>query len=146
MTSETPEPAGPHIQKRVDESWKEQAAIEKRKLATPPAPPPKKARPGTKPGSKPDEADAEFMNFISGLASQALIHFGDVPHPMTGRSEKNADEARYMVDLLAMLREKTEGNLSEKEIHVFDGLLYDLQMRFVKIFQSGTAPTRKPPA
>jgi hypothetical protein len=73
----------------------------------------------------------EFNTFLLGLASTALIHLGDTPHPETGKAERDLELARQSVELLSMLREKTRGNLTADEERFFDNLLADLRLRFV---------------
>ena len=77
----------------------------------------------------------DFTAFLLGLASTALIHMGAAPHPDTGRVQRDDGLARQSLDLLAMLREKTRGNLSPDEERFFDSLLTDLRLHFI-----GTPP------
>lgn len=75
----------------------------------------------------------DFSTFVLSLASTALIHLGLAPDPETGKPVKAEPElARETIDLLAMLREKTRGNLTEDEDQFFERLLYDLRMQFVQ--------------
>jgi hypothetical protein len=76
-----------------------------------------------------------FSTFILGLASTAFIHLGVTPNPETGRAERDLALARQSLDLLALLRAKTRGNLSPEEEKLFDGLLTDLRLRFVEATQ-----------
>jgi hypothetical protein len=76
----------------------------------------------------------DFTAFLLGFASSALIHMGVSPHPETGGLGKDPDLARQSLDLLAMLREKTQGNLTSEEERFFDALLADLRLRFVEAF------------
>lgn len=73
----------------------------------------------------------DFTAFLLGLASTALIHMGATPHPDTGRIERDDVLARQSLDLLAMLKEKTRGNLSAEEERLFSALLTDLRLKFV---------------
>jgi hypothetical protein len=78
----------------------------------------------------------DFNTFLLGLASTALIHLGQSPHPETGKPEKDLVLARQSIELLTMLREKTRGNLTSEEERFFDSLLADLRIRFVDASQS----------
>ena len=69
------------------------------------------------------------------MASTALIHMGATPHPDTGRTERDEVLARQSLDLLAMLKEKTRGNLSSEEERFFAALLTELRLKFI-----GAAP------
>lgn len=73
-----------------------------------------------------------FASFIISLSSSAFIHLGDMPDPATGEVKKNLSMAKQTIDLLGLLREKTRNNLLEEEEKLFDHLLYDLRMRYVK--------------
>ena len=74
----------------------------------------------------------EFTTFLLGLASTALIHLGDAPHPETGKPARDLVMAHETLDLLTMLREKTRGNLTPEEEQLFNTLLTDLRLRFVE--------------
>jgi len=76
----------------------------------------------------------DFTAFLLGFASSALIHLGLQPHPETGALGPDPTLARQSLDLLAMLREKTRGNLTPEEDKFFDSLLTDLRLRFLEAF------------
>jgi hypothetical protein len=76
--------------------------------------------------------DLSFTAFVVSLASTAAIHFGDLPDPATGeKSPLNLEGAAQMIDILAMLDQKTRGNLTAEERQVLEQVLYELRMRFV---------------
>jgi hypothetical protein len=74
----------------------------------------------------------EFNTLVLALASTALMHLGEAPHPETKKAEVNLVLARQSMDLLGVLREKTRGNLTPEEEKFFDSLLADLRLRFVE--------------
>jgi hypothetical protein len=76
--------------------------------------------------------EINFASFIISLSSSAFVHLGDMPDPATGEVKKNISLAKQTIDLLGLLREKTRNNLQEEEEKLFDHLLYDLRMRYVK--------------
>jgi len=77
--------------------------------------------------------DLSFTAFVVSLASLAAIHFGDLPDPNTGQlAELNLDGAAQMIDILALLEEKTRGNLTIEERQVLEQVLYELRLRFVE--------------
>ncbi len=79
-----------------------------------------------------------MASFIMSLGTAVFFHLGDLPHPETGATEKNLPLAKQTIDLLGLLREKTRNNLTPEEENIFDHLLYDLRMRYVKeINQTG---------
>jgi len=76
----------------------------------------------------------DFTAFLLGFASSALIHLGLQPNPDTGALGADQILARQSLDLLAMLREKTRGNLTLEEDRFFDSLLTDLRLKFLEAF------------
>ena len=81
---------------------------------------------------QPPVSGIDFAGFILSLATTAAVHFGDIADPSTGeRMEPNLVGAGQMIEIIAMLQEKTEGNLSEPEAKLLEDLLYELRMRFV---------------
>lgn len=77
-----------------------------------------------------------FSGFILSLATTAAVHFGDIPDPNTGdKAPPNLQAAGQMIELIAMLQEKTKGNLIEPEARLVDDLLYELRIRFVQAQQ-----------
>jgi hypothetical protein len=73
-----------------------------------------------------------FSAFLISLSSSAFIHLGDLPDPTTGEKTKDLPLAKQTIDLLGLLREKTRNNLQEDEEKLFDHLLYDLRLRYVR--------------
>jgi hypothetical protein len=75
----------------------------------------------------------DFHTFVLGLGSSAFIHLGDAPHPETGQAAPpDLALAQQTIDVLAMLREKTRGNLTPEEDALLGQLLRDLRLRFVE--------------
>lgn len=86
------------------------------------------------PAAQPDEPE-EAMNFSSlllFLATTGMVHLGEIPEPTTGHRSENLEGARQMIDLLTILMEKTEGNLSAEEARLIENLLYELRMKFME--------------
>ena len=83
--------------------------------------------------NQPEESALSFMGFVLSLASTAAIHFGDMPDPVTGeRSALNLDGAAQMIEILALMEQKTRGNLTAEEREILNQVLYELRMRFVE--------------
>jgi len=79
-----------------------------------------------------------FTAFVISLASSAAIHFGDLPDPVSGeRGELNLDGAAQMIEILALLEQKTKGNLTAEERQVLESVLYELRLRFVEASGGG---------
>ncbi len=108
----------------VDEDWKEQAQREKEVLAEA-LEKEKKARSGPPP-------DASFALLATSLATQAMMALGDLENPLTKKTEASLDEAKFHIDMLEMLEQKTKGNLSPDEARLLEAVLFDLRMRFVE--------------
>src|SRR5262245_32218723 len=72
------------------------------------------------------------------LASSALVNLGEAADPATGERVFDLEQAKDAIDLLGLLRVKTEGNRTEQETHLLEEMLYDLQMRFVNAARSAT--------
>lgn len=80
-------------------------------------------------GEMPEQT--EFTEFLMRIASEAFIYLGLVEHPMTGRRQVDLPAAKDSIDMLVMLRGKTQGNLTPGEAQFYDDLLADLKMQFV---------------
>lgn len=79
---------------------------------------------------------ASFVNFLSTLATNAVAALGGIPHPTTGQRTVDPETGKFWIDILAMLREKTNGNLHPKESQLLEGLLGDLQMQYVQMVRA----------
>ena len=88
---------------------------------------------GDKASDKDEMPEVDFATFALSLASSALVHLGEEPGPDgEGTGEVQLPLARQTIDIMAMLRDKTRGNLSVEESRLIDSLLYDLRMRYVE--------------
>jgi len=76
--------------------------------------------------------EMNFASFIFSLSTTAMYHFGDFPDPVTKEGRRNLPAAKQTIDILSILKTKTEGNLDEREKEMLDGILYELRMRYVK--------------
>ncbi len=117
--------------------------IDRRGLADEKAPPaatkpeaPETSVPESAPGPAPAES-LDFTTFVLSLGSSAAIHLGDLPHPEDGERKRDLPQAKQFIDLLGLLRDKTQGNLTDDEARFLDGLLYDLRLRFVEASREG---------
>ena len=78
--------------------------------------------------------------FIMSLSTQALMHMGEIPQPGDDAVTRDMSAGKQVIDILAMLKEKTKGNLQENEEALFDNVLYDLRMRYVELSKSSLRP------
>ena len=106
------------IKKNIDESWKEAVSKEKgqtgedKEFITP---------------------EVNFSFFISTLALQVSIYLGQIPNPATNKKERNLTQAKFIIDTLDMLKDKTKGNLNDDENKLLENLLYELKMQYIAV-------------
>jgi hypothetical protein len=104
--------------------------------ASSPVPPPDAAvRPRTEETSQAEPVT--FSTFVLGLSTQALLHLGEIPNPLTRGVERDLPAAKQVIDILGILRQKTGSNLEPGEEALLDSVLYDLRMRYVELVRSG---------
>jgi len=122
----------------VDEEWKEQARREAE--ATQAAiDAERQARQATMP-------PASFALLVQSLVSQALVALGDAENPLTGQRQADWELARFHIDMLGILEEKTKGNLTRQEENLLRGWLFDLRLRYVQKREAehGAGTSEKP--
>ncbi len=94
------------------------------------------------------ELSQRFIEFVMMHAQNAALFLGQIPNPKTGEGEVNLELAKMFIDQLAMIQEKTKGNLTNEESTVLRNALSNLQMVYVEVAQQvsrgGAQP--KPPA
>lgn len=95
--------------KKIDEDWKEAVNAPKEEY--------------------PQEITFEL--FLSSLMIEGLIALGEVENPTTKKKELNIGQARYVIDVISMLEEKTKNNLTPDERSAVEHVLYELRMRYV---------------
>ena len=89
---------------------------------------------------EPEEKEAErtplpevnFNSLIFSLSSSALLNLGEIADPHSGEKKKDLDLAKHTIDTIAMLKERTKGNLDEEEAKFIENVLTDLRWRYVK--------------
>jgi hypothetical protein len=98
-----------------------------------PKPPAEELPPEAEEGRPPAEPRGAFALLVQMLAMPAYASLGLVPDPATGRQRVDRTAAREMIDLLALLEQKTRGNLSFEESNFLSRVLYDLRLAFVEV-------------
>lgn len=73
-----------------------------------------------------------FISLVLSLNTTALFHMGELAHPASGERLIDLELVKHTIDTLALLRDKSKGNLDNDEKELLDKVLYDLKMRFVK--------------
>ena len=108
--------------KHIDESYKDAISKEKESI------------------KKEDESippEASFSFFVSTLALQASIFLGQIPNPATNKKEKNLVQAKFLIDTLSIIKDKTKGNLTGEEDNLLENVLYELRMQYVAVNKEG---------
>src|SRR5947199_3999449 len=88
------------------------------------------------------ELSQRFIEFVMMHAQNAALFLGQIPNPKTGEGEVNLELAKMFIDQLAMIQEKTRGNLTSEESTVLRNALSNLQMAYVEV--AGEAPEGAP--
>lgn len=91
--------------------------------------------PESGPGVRPPDGQARERTLIGlfmMLASFAVAALDGVPDPGTGQVDRDPQQAAELIDILMLLREKTEGHRTAEETQMLEGIIYDLQLRYVK--------------
>jgi hypothetical protein len=122
---------------QIDDDWKRQAQEEKKRLAEEAkAAAPKAATPAASSTAttsrKRGVPEAGFGALVQSFATQALYYLGELAM-RGGEPMVDLDMAKYQLDLLTVLEEKTRGNLSEEEQGLIDSTLYETRMRYVSV-------------
>jgi hypothetical protein len=124
----------PRIQ--VDEDWKKAVAEEKERLKEEE----EEEEEGVREATAEEEAvpprtgplpEPDVLTFMAGLYMQTLAALGAIENPVTGKRERNPQEASYMIDTIGMLKDKMKGNLTADEEAYVQNILTDLRMKYV---------------
>lgn len=89
-------------------------------------------------GTRP-QALINFTTFLISLGTQTLAFLGEIPNPADGSTTSDLVAAKEMIDIIAMLQEKTKGNLDDAEANLINGFLYDLRLKYVERVKNPTA-------
>jgi hypothetical protein len=117
-------------EKRVDESWKDEVQREKGGVKKgPEKDASQQARP-TQAGFPP--VQASFGALLAELAMQASLFLGEIPDPETNQPVEDLNRAKYLIDQLGVLEQKTKGNLTPDEEQGLKSVLYELRMKYVR--------------
>jgi hypothetical protein len=106
--------------------------------AAAPSPPPPEPEPDLKSDAAPAKETAEeippvdFAHLVMSFSHTALMQLGDIPDPITGKRDKDLESDTRTIDILALLHEKTRGNLSQEEEQLLEGYLSELRARYLK--------------
>ena len=92
------------------------------------------------------ELSQRFIEFVVMHAQNAALFLGQIPNPRTGEADVNLDLARMFIDQLAMIQEKTRGNLTSEEAKVLSNALSNLQMAYVEVAKEQPKGAAQPAA
>ena len=115
----------------VDTDWKAEAQAEKEQLAAKAA----EKTQGGDPAQQGELPPADFKSLMGLLASQAIMGLGAYTDPQSGGVVVDLPGAKFAIDLLGVLEEKTKGNLDESESEEMTKVVTELRSRFVQIAQ-----------
>jgi hypothetical protein len=118
----------------VDEDWKQKAEAEKKALAE------EIASEAEESAEAPGEGDlppASFPSLLQEFSTRALVSLGMIQNPFSGEAQVDLKAAAYSIDMLAILQEKTEGNLEENESAYLGQLIAQLREAFLKVSAAG---------
>lgn len=116
------------VRKDIDQEWKDSTAIDKD-------------------GSGKDNGfsvpKADFGFFVTTMAIQAAIALGALVNPQTNKKEEDLSQAKFLIDTLGMIKDKTKGNLTDEESNIIENVLYELRMQYLEKTGSGTKEQNK---
>src|SRR5438034_11612724 len=90
------------------------------------------------------ELSQRFVEFVMMHAQNAALFLGQIPNPKTGQGEVNLELAKLFIDQLAMIQEKTRGNLTNEEATVLRNAISNLQMAYVEVAREAPKGTAQP--
>ena len=106
-----------NTKKIVNEEWKDQVEKEKKEAKE----------------THQEYHEPTFSIFLSSLGIQAMIALGKLENPVTGKIDNNLEQARFLIDTLEIIKEKTKNNLDAKEENLINDYLFNLRMAYIEI-------------
>jgi hypothetical protein len=123
----------PKLFVKSDQAWKEEAQREKERLS----------RQSSVEEARRNLPPPTFAGFVGELGMQALLALGVLAVEGQPKPPRDLPAARYTIDLLDVLQQKTRGNLSPEEKHHLDELLHSLRLQFARAAQAEAAEGKK---
>ena len=80
-----------------------------------------------------------FALIVASFAAQASVALGQMPNPMTNKQEVNLELAKHAIDTLAILEQKTKGNLTADETAMLEGVLHQMRIAYLEAQKAGKA-------
>jgi len=131
----------------VDDDWKERVRAEREAARAAWKAEGEKSdseQPRTGGGAQSAQPDS-FTMLVSMLATQAMVALGKIPDPVQGHAVVRPSHARQAIDMIAMLDEKTKGNLTADEAAMLSDLLHEMRMLYVSVYKSPQDVSKEPP-
>jgi hypothetical protein len=104
------------------------------------APPPPESAPdaapvpeSAKPREETESIEVTLSAFVVGLSTQALIALGEIEDPADGERQSDLRAGQQLIDIIAMLQNKTRGNLDADEARLLEAILFELRMKYVEL-------------
>jgi len=119
----------------IDEDWKSQVAAEKEAALHKPAADAAGSDESSAGDFDGELPEASFELLISTFVTEAMVALGQFPHPGTGQIEADPGHAKFAIDMLNVIAEKTKGNLSPMEEQGLGDILHQLRMAFIAVTQ-----------
>jgi len=134
----------------IDEDWKAQVQAEKETVQAEKESAHQQEETEAAPAQQEPQADAgplppaSFSLLVTSLITQALVSLGQVPDPVDEKMEVRLDLAKHSIDMLAVLQEKTKGNLTSEEDSMVETALHQMRMLFVAVQNQAASPPPEP--
>ena len=127
-------------EKYVDKGWKESVEQEKKAQQSEEKKAPendmnteRSSNTGDIQQEQQESIEVNFLTYVTSLTFQAIIFLGEVPNPMNAdKIEVNLKQAKFLIDTLIMIRDKTKGNLEKQEEELLNTSIYELQLKYVE--------------
>ena len=84
----------------------------------------------------PPREEFHFLQIVSMFQMAAMQQLGKIMNPVTNEIEKDLEQAKFSIDTIEVLKQKTKGNLSDTEAEFLDKVLFELQMNYVEELES----------
>ena len=82
-------------------------------------------------GENSDKSDLLFVNLVLTLHNAAMLHMGKIKNPISDKVERDMTQAEMSIDMLDMLKKKSDGNLTDEENSILSRTLNELKMNFM---------------
>jgi hypothetical protein len=128
----------------VDADWKAQAQQEKQRLAEQEKAKSEGEGEGEAQQGQGQMPPANFETLMSTMATQALFALGAIPDPRTGQASVSLELARHHIDMLSVLEEKTQGNLTNEESNTLTQTVAELRQRYVQVHDALQQQAQQP--